>query len=100
MDYHPWTVKVGSFGPAWTNTEMWEVFILVLQQDLVIEKQYPSLIYLNQLRANAIIMNGIPRILPGGYIENLHSIYIPEEDVKITLKIKGVMSVFGTRIPT
>ena len=45
-------------------------------------------------------MNDVPRSLPGGDVENPHSIYIPEEDVTISLKAKGLMSGFETRITT
>ena len=78
---------------------MGEVLILILNQDLGIEDPEPNFICLNQLRTNGITVNNVTRILPGGDVKNPHSIYIPGEDVAIPLKVKGLMSGFGTRIP-
>ena len=55
-------------------------------------------------------MNDIPSKLPGGDVKIPHSIYIPEEKlseripseeyITISLRVKGVVSVFYTSIPT
>ena len=77
-EYEPWTIKVGSFHLAWYNSKTGEGIILVLHQDLKMEDQEPSLIYLNQLWANRITVNDVPRSLPGGDVKNPNSIYVPE----------------------
>ena len=45
-------------------------------------------------------MIDVLRSLPGGDIKSPHSIYIPEADIMILLKVKGLVSGFDTRIPT
>ena len=79
---------------------MGEVFILVLHQVLEIEDQETSLLCLNQLQENVITVNNAPRSLPGGDVEHPHSIYTSEADVRIPLKVIGVISEFYTRTPT
>ena len=54
----------------------------------------------NQLRENGIAVSNLPGSLLGGYTQNPRSIYIPEADVTIPLKFKGVMLGFDTRITT
>ena len=99
-EYEPRTVKVGSYRSAWSHPITGEVFIMVLHQALGMEEQEPSLLCPNQLRMNGILVNDVPRSLPGGDIKNAHSMVIPEADLKVPLKVNGVMSSFDTRIPT
>ena len=58
------------------------------------------MLFPNQLRVNGITVDDVPRNLPGGDVGNPHSMYVPEEDVTIQLKVKRVMSGFDTRIIT
>ena len=85
-------MKVGSFRSAWYNPKTVEVIILVFHQALGIEDQEPSLLFPNQLWENRITVNDLLRSLPGGDVKNSHSIYVPEEDVTMQLKVKGLMS--------
>ena len=77
---------------AWTNIKTGEVFIVVLHKSIGIEDQEPSLLFPNQLWENRITVNDLLRSLPGGDVKNSHSIYVPEEDVTMQLKVKGLMS--------
>ena len=85
---------------AWNNSETGEVIILVFHQALGIEDPKPFFLSPNQLRANGITVNIAARMLPDGDVGNPHSMYVPEEDVTIQLKVKRVMSGFDTRIIT
>ena len=64
------------------------------------EEQEPSSLCPNQLRMNGATVNDVPRSLPGGDINNAHSMVAPEADLKVPLKVNGVTSSFNTSAPT
>jgi hypothetical protein len=58
-----------------------------------------SLLNQNQMRSNGIIVDDCPvRLSPGN--SSTHSIYFPDEDIRIPLQLNGCMSHFVTRLPT
>ena len=59
-----------------------------------------TLINPNQLRANGIIVDDCPRHLSRNPSLATHFIYIPEHDLRILLKLRGVLSYFSTRYPS
>ena len=52
--------------------------VMVLHKSRGIEDQEPSLLCLNQLQENVITVKDVPMILPDGYVQKPHSIYILE----------------------
>lgn len=58
-----------------------------------------SLICPNQARTNGVIIDDVPKHLsPGG--SSTHSIFFPEENVRLPLQLNGVISCFPTRYPS
>jgi hypothetical protein len=54
----------------------------------------------NQVRSNGIIVDDVPKHLSYDPKSATHSIYIPKEDLRILLKLKGVISYFPSRYPS
>ena len=91
------TAAVAYDDPLTMNT-----FVLVIHQALYFEQLRHNLFSPNQLRQHGIIVNDTPLyfIPPGQRGENDHRIVIPEIDLSIDLKLRGVISYFETRKPT
>jgi hypothetical protein len=78
-----------------------ETLIIVLAQSLYLGDHIEySLLCPNQLRHNGIVVDDIPRHLAPVPELATHSIYVPEDDVRIPLTLRGVISLFHTRYPT
>lgn len=75
--------------------------ILVFNNGLSVPEEDKSLLCVNQMRAHGVIVDDRPRQWPdeNGCIST-HSIYIPEADLRIPLRMHGVISYFDTRLPT
>ena len=77
-------------------------FVLIIHQALYFEQLRHNLLCPNQLRQHGIIVNDTPLyfLLPEQRREDDHRIVIPETDLSINLKLRGVISYFETRKPT
>jgi hypothetical protein len=74
-----------------------ETYILIVNQALSIPDQQPSLLCLNQLRSNGVVVDKVPMHLSKN---STHSIYFPELDLRLPLELDGVISFLPTRIPS
>lgn len=90
-------VPIVKAGTAYDHTNG-ETVILVACQALYMEKQFPSLLCPNQMRANGVVVEDTPGHLSKG--TSSHSIYFPEGDLRIPLRMDGVISFIPTRTPT
>jgi hypothetical protein len=86
---------------ACTDPETGATFILVINQGIYVgEEMKMTLINPNQLWAHGIIVDDYPRHLSPNPSTTSHSIFVPEHDLRIPLKLRGVHSCFSTRYPT
>ena len=86
---------------AWDDTLTGTTTILVIGQALFMgDKVKTTLLCPNQLRANGLIVEDIPKHLAPKDKPSQHAIYSPEDDFSIPLFMKGVFSCFETRTPT
>jgi hypothetical protein len=77
-----------------------ETFILVVGQALYFGSKLPyALLNPNQIRANGIDVDDVPHHLARNG-NSTHSIYFPEENVRIPLDLKGCISGFNVRRPS
>jgi hypothetical protein len=75
-------------------------YILCINQGLYFGNDMKhSLLNQNQMRSNGIIVDDCPAHLSPGN-SSTHSIYFPNEDIRIPLQLNGCMSHFVTRLPT
>jgi hypothetical protein len=78
-----------------------EIVIIILSQALYLVNMISySLICPNQLRHNGVIVDDIPRHLSSDHDKATHSIYVPDENFRIPLEMRGVVLLFHTRQPT
>jgi hypothetical protein len=78
-----------------------ETYIIVIPQALYLGDHLSySLLCPNQLRHHGIIVNDVLVHLSPNPTEASHSIYIPEDELRIPLQLKGVISYFDTRRPS
>ena len=105
-DVHGFSKDIGSFksipvakvATAWIDPNNGEVFILVFNQALYFgNKLDHSLVCPNQLRAYGITVDDVPKQFDK---RSTHSIYAPEDEVRIPLQMKGCISYFSSRVPT
>lgn len=83
------------------DTPTGETLILVIPQALYLGDYLSySLLCPNQLRDHGIILDDVPQHLAPDPRLATHSIYAPEENVRIPLEMRGVISLFYTRRPT
>ena len=52
------------------------------------------------MRSNGIEVDDIPRFLASKHKDSTHSIYFPEENIRIPLDLDGCISHFHVRTPT
>ena len=95
-------VPVATCVTAWTCPQSGAVYILVFGQMLFFgEKLSHSLLCPNQMRANGIQVQDTPTQFDS---KSNHHIIVPTDDdntdVVIPLEMKGVVSIFESRIPT
>jgi len=75
-------------------------YMILIHQALYFPELQNNLICLNQCRMNDIEIDDCPRFLSKNPTEKTHSIYFPEDDLRISLSLQGVTSYFPTRRPT
>ena len=66
-----------------------ETFVLIIGQALYFGDKIQDL-----LRANGVVVDDIPRHLSPNFSSS-HSIYFPEEKIRIPLSLNGVISYFN-----
>jgi hypothetical protein len=99
--YKPRVVDVADGCTAFDDPVTGETFILDVFQELDMtgDLQDPSLLCPNQLRANGLIVDNVPKHLCHN-CESTHSIYVPEMKLRISLELQEVMSGFQAWLPT
>ena len=92
-------VPVVSAATAWDNPTTGEAIVFVMNQSLDFAERMAnrSLLCPNQLRANDVIVNDVPRWSDP---QSSHSLYFPEHDLHVPLRVDGVISYLPTRKPT
>jgi hypothetical protein len=106
------TVEVSPFNPAYkainhvpivkaatayVSPTTGETVILILNQALAVPNQQVTLINPNQMRANGILVDDVPKFLQ---LNSTHSIYDPEADFRIPLILRGIHSGFTSHTPS
>ena len=91
-------VPIGTAATAWVDLETGETFILVFHETLFFgDRLNHTLVCPNQLRANGIIVNDVPRQFDK---QSTHSIFVPGDNVTIPLELNGVISFFNGHKPS
>jgi hypothetical protein len=86
---------------AYDDPATGETFILTFGQALYFgSKIKNALLNPNQMHSNGLEVDDIPRHLSPRHKESTHSIYFPEEKVRIPLELDGCISIFNVRTPT
>jgi hypothetical protein len=103
--YHPdypaiEEVPIVQAATAYDDPETGITYILIINQALWVPHLSTTLLNPNQMRANGIIVDDIPRHLAPDPKAATHSIYVPEQDLRIPLKLKGIISGMHTRYPS
>jgi len=99
--YQPMSqVPIAKVATAYDHPATGETFILIFGQALYLGDQLDhTLICPNQVRYNNIVVDDVPRHLsPNG--NSTHSIYLPNEDIRLPLQLCGVISYIDTRYPS
>ncbi len=93
-------VPVVKAATAYDHPSTGETFILIFGQALYMgDHMDHTLICPNQARTNGVIIDDVPQHLSHDKTST-HSIYFPEEQVRIPLQLKGVISYITTRYPS
>jgi len=104
--YHPsykslMNVPIVQAATAYDDAETGETFILIFNECLHLgDALENTLMNPNQVRAHGITVDDILKHLSPDPKLATHSIYVPKEDLKIPLQLKGVISYFSSRYPT
>ena len=86
---------------AYDHPTTGETYILTFGQALYFgSKIRNALLNPNQMRRNGLEVDDIPKHLSPKHRESSHSIYFPEEKVRIPLELDGCISLFNIRTPT
>jgi len=104
--YHPdynaiSNVPIVQAATAYDDPNSGETFILVFHECLFLgDALQNTLMNPNQVRANGIVVDDIPKHLSPNPQHATHSIYVPKEDLRIPLQLRGVISCFSSRSPS
>ena len=96
----PLTVPVVNAVVAYDCDITGETKILVICNALYFEDMDINLIPPFMMRLEAIKVNECPKFLAKQPTEENHSIYFPQEDIRIPFQLEGIISYIPTRIPT
>ena len=89
-------VPIVQAGTAYEDRESGKTYILILNQSLYLGDSLPStLLNLNQARSNGVVVDDVPRQFGG-----THSLFIPKHNLRIPLRIQGVISSLPVRLPS
>mmetsp|Transcript_24287 Transcript_24287/g.34810 ORF Transcript_24287/g.34810 Transcript_24287/m.34810 type:complete len:1184 (-) Transcript_24287:1334-4885(-) len=84
---------------AYDDAETGQTYILVLNHVLYFGPSIQNiLLNPNQIRSNGIVVDDVPKHLSGG--DSTHSIFLPEEELRLPLKCYGCLSYLSVRRPT
>ncbi|MGH3053527.1 MAG: hypothetical protein ACRDL7_00940, partial [Gaiellaceae bacterium] len=100
-EYEPLVqIPVIKAGTAYNDPITGVTYILILSQALYFgDRMSNTLICPNQLRANGLIVDDVPRHLSEGN-KSTHSVYFPDERLRINLQLHGCISYIPIRTPT
>lgn len=104
--YHPnyatmQNIPIIQAGTAYDDPNTGETIILVINQGLYFGDSLPnSLINPNQMRANGLEVDDVPKHLLRDPSQSMHSIYIPDHDIRLPLAMCGVISYLPICKPT
>jgi hypothetical protein len=104
--YHPIydaisNVPIVQAATAFNDPESGETFILIFNECLYLGDTLDNtLMNPNQVRANGIIVDDIPKHLSPDPKVPTHSILAPQNNLRIPLQLKGVISYFPSRYPS
>jgi hypothetical protein len=93
-------VPIVQAATAYDDPETGITYMLIINQALWIPDLNTTLLNPNQLRANGLIVDDVPKHLAPDPSTATHSIYSPKEDVRIPLQLKGIISGLYTRYPS
>ena len=97
-EYKPLEAIIGTAATLWDDPTDGQPYILIVNQALFFgSKVKTSLLNPNQLRANGLRVDDIPRQFEK---TSTHAIHFPDSDVVIPMSLRGVMSGFESRKPT
>ena len=101
-DYQPLEeIPIVKAALAYDDAATGETFTLLFGQALFFRSKIDHiLLNPNQIRANGIEVDVVPRFLAPENKSSSHSIYFPEEKIRITLVLNGCISAFNVRTPT
>jgi len=99
--YEPITsVPVAKVATAYDHPISGETFILIFEQALYMgDRMSHTLIFPNQARTNGVIVDDVPQHLSHDN-SSTHSIYFPNEQIRLPLCLRGIISYLPTRYPT
>jgi hypothetical protein len=93
-------VPIAKVATAYDHPVSGETFILIFGQALFMgDTMEHTLICPNQARFNGVIIDDVPKHLSPNQ-SSTHSIFFPNEGVRIPLQMNGVISCFKTRLPS
>jgi hypothetical protein len=93
-------VPIAKVATAYDHPSSGETFILVFGQAIYLgDKLEHTLICPNQARYNGVVVDDVPRHLSHDN-KSTHSLYFPDQDVRLPLQLKGVISYLNTRYPS
>ncbi len=100
-DYEPMKqVPIAKVATAYDHPTSGETFILVFGQAIYLENNLEhTLICPNQARYNGVVVDDVPRHLSHDK-RSTHSLYFPDQDVRLPLWMKGVISYLNTHYPS
>jgi hypothetical protein len=94
-------IPVVQAATAYDDPETGETYILVINQGLYFgDTLEHTLLNPNQMRTNGIIVDDVPKHLAPNPSEAMHSIFIPENDLRINMEMRGVISCWPGRKPS
>ena len=94
-------IPIVQAGTAYDDPNTRETIILIINQGLYFGDSLPvTLLNPNQMRMNGLEVDDVPKHLAKDPSKTTHSIYIPEQDIRIPLSMRGVISCLPVRLPT
>jgi hypothetical protein len=91
-------IPICSAATLWVDSQYGKSYILKVHECLFFgDRMDSSLLNPNQMRHHGIVVDDVPRQYDRS---STHSIYCPEDEVRIPLALNGVISGFETQCPT
>jgi hypothetical protein len=94
-------IPIGTVATAYDNPHDGSTIILIIHQALLMQDIVDTtLLCPNQLRSHGLIVDDVPIHLSPHNQPSTHSIYIPDDDLRLPLTMVGVISALETHTPT